>query len=410
MPNSTEAVLEQAREAYEAYDFPRAMQLALTAAQAPEGQASKLTCAQALQLAARSALLGGETLPAALHFEGAAELFAELGEHHELLDCQLGLAKCAARRGEVALALHLAQAALKEAQQRKYKDLEAEALAVLGNSAWKQGDAATAVLRLGQAVELFTKLRLYNKAHSARGSLAVALVMTGAAEESAAVSKRALDYFRNQGDMRAVAKILSNLGYVAFTLGEYDTARSYLRRLLQMEEALQDRSIMLTTALNLGLLELREGRFKMARKPLTRAYHLAGEAGDRVSEGSALNYLALLALHEGLPEEAQNYMELADNRLAGSGADEALIMRYYLPVVLLANNQVKRAAQLWRQKPELQALATYVDDLLNLYRVLEYMVRSTVRQGIVLEPEARLWARRWRDEIDTLLKNITPLS
>jgi tetratricopeptide (TPR) repeat protein len=306
----------------------------------------------------------------------------------------------------VALAAHLAQDALKAAQKRKYKDLEAEALAAIGNAAWKQGDAKTAVARLGQAVELFQQLRLYNKAHSARGSLAVALVMTGQTEDSALVSKRALDYFRNQGDMRAVAKILSNLGYVAFTLGEYDTARSYLRRLMQMEEALHDRGIALTTALNLGLLELREGRFKMARKPLTRAYHLAGEAGDRVSEGSALTYLALLALHEGLPDEALNYMELADTRLAGSGADEALIMRYYLPVVLLANNQINRAGQLWRQKPELQAPATYVDDLLNLYRVLEYMLRATARQGVVLEPEALLWAKQWRDEIDALLKRV----
>jgi tetratricopeptide (TPR) repeat protein len=304
--------------------------------------------------------------------------------------------------------MHLANDVLREARQRGFRDIEAEALSTLGTTCWRQGNAAAAITCLKQAVEMFTALKMHPEANYARGSLGVALVMAGQAEESAEVSKRALNYFRERGDLRSVAKILSNLGFTAYAQGEFETARSYLNRCTQLEAELKDRPLVMTTNYNLGLLELQEGHANAAKKPLTRAYHIAQETGDMTTEGAALMYLAVVALYEGLPDEATNYLALSQARYAGQPSDESQLVLHYLPVAVLAGGGVERALRLWSERPQLASYEACLDDLRNLSQLLTFLQTGGRSRGLALPAEALELAAQWKDEVEALLKQHTP--
>ena len=164
----------------------------------------------------------------------------------------------------------------------------------------------------------------------------------------------------------------------------------------------------MTTNYNLGLLELQEGHANCAKKPLTRAYHIAQETEDMTTEGAALMYLAVVALYEGLPDEAANYLALSQARFAGQATDESQLVLLYLPVAVLAGGDVERAQRLWSERPQLASYEGCLDDLRNLSQLLEFLQTAGPGRGSALPAEALELAAQWKDEIDMLLKRHTP--
>jgi len=168
-------------------------------------------------------------------------------------------------------------------------------------------------------------VRLVAYGHNTAGILSDFLGDYAAASEHYA---RALDLFRQEGDPRGEAHILSNLGILARKRGNLPEARRLQEEAVAIKRTLGDRPFLASSLNNVGIVAANQGDHAAARSFLEEALAIMREAGDVFGIALALENLGDI--------------DLAEERLDAAAAryDEALPLleslgdRHFLAVAL----------------------------------------------------------------------------
>ena len=227
--------------------------------------------------------------------ERAASLLEEARAHFEAVNDGLMLAECIG-----------AQASLATATQSR----EAVALA----------EKALAACRKLKPVPRPVEARLL-------GVLAGALMVQRNWDRAVSTYEAAIEAGASAFDLRAAARLYSELGMAYRKAGEADAASRYLARSVALLELLRDRASLARSEVNLALVLMERQDFEGARAHLDRSLELAGEADLESGRSRVLLGQAELAMHEGDIERAQvlasTALELAEQMEDGATAAEA---------------------------------------------------------------------------------------
>ncbi|MGH3201377.1 MAG: BTAD domain-containing putative transcriptional regulator [Streptosporangiaceae bacterium] len=129
--------------------------------------------------------------------------------------------------------------------------------------------------------------------------------------EAAAVHTHARSAARRAADRAAEADALSNLGVLGMRQGRYRQARVQLRESLALCRQAGDSRREARTLNNLGLADLLQGRYEVAADHLRQSLALCEQADDRFGEGRAMSNLGMASLRRGRYWEASYQLRRA---------------------------------------------------------------------------------------------------
>jgi tetratricopeptide (TPR) repeat protein len=132
----------------------------------------------------------------------------------------------------------------------------------------------------------------------------------GRYDRACAHFEQALPLYHAAGDRVGEARVLANLGFVAFLIGR-DEAIGQLERALTLFRDVGDRSGEARVLASLGFLYLRQDRYGQATEHLKQSAALSRDTGDKGGEGRALGNLGEVELRQGHHREAARYLERA---------------------------------------------------------------------------------------------------
>jgi tetratricopeptide (TPR) repeat protein len=367
-----------------------------------EVEASKLEFPQLgnwFQLAGHTALELSRIGRAEEYLQKALET---LDDEHDLvlvLQCQLDLAECVSRHGNLRKARYLAELVARQAEKADEPRLAALAEAKLGTLRWQEGEYETACIELQLAIDKLRRLGDDLNAAKARSSLGVALNLAGNIDEARSMFQAALVEFQQQQKFTLMVRTLNNLAGLAFMEKDWDRAREYLLDCLKYEHDIQNRSDMALSLFNLGLVELYEHNMKPARKYLLRAFQLAQDVGDRIAEASALMQLGVIAIIEHNAPDAMNYLRLAGQALEGLSNSLTATLPWYDAVFQLTADQESAAREIWDNRPH----NPEPESLMLLLRLIDIILSAEFQAENAMNPGSVELIRAFRSEIETVL-------
>jgi tetratricopeptide (TPR) repeat protein/DNA-binding XRE family transcriptional regulator len=171
------------------------------------------------------------------------------------------------------------------------------------------------------------------------------------------VYDNALGAARATGDKAAEAAALLNLGGVELRQGRYQSSVAYHERALPLLRQSGDQAGEARALANLGLAELLQGRPEQAVDFFHQSSALYSSLGDRVGEARALGNLGFAAIRQGRHSQAADYLQrsLELSRAAGDKGGEARALTNLGEVELNRGNYRQAASKLaevlvfWRQ-------------------------------------------------------------
>ena len=172
-----------------------------------------------------------------------------------------------------------------------------------------------------------------------------------------AVYSGALGAARACGDAAAEAMALLNLGGVELRQGRYQSGTSYYDQALPLLRQEGNQPGEARALANLGLARLLQGNPEQAADFLNRSLALYSALGDRVGEARALGNLGFAALRQGRYSQAAGYLRrsLDLSRQAGDKGGEARVLANLGEIELNRGNYRQAAGDfgevliLWRQ-------------------------------------------------------------
>ena len=129
--------------------------------------------------------------------------------------------------------------------------------------------------------------------------------------EAAAIHAYARDAARRISDRTAEANAITNLGLIDLRQGRYQQAAEHHLRALDLFRDTSDRTGEARVLGNLGLIGFQEGRYQEASSNHRRSLALYREIGDRTGEGRALTNLGDVYLRQGRYQEAAEFHKQA---------------------------------------------------------------------------------------------------
>lgn len=203
-------------------------------------------------------------------------------------------------------------------------------------------------------------------AHAARHGLpwhAVRLAVTlfrylersGHCVEAVAIHDQARHAARLTGDHIAEAGALTNLGLAQVRQGRYQSAADQLHEALNLFRDAGDLSGQTRALGNLGIVRFQQGRYREAEDHYRQVLSLIGELGDQRNAPTVLTNLGNIALRQGRYQQAASHLQqaLALYRKAGNRSFEA----YALQILGLVDLRAGRYAQAIDHSREALALA-----------------------------------------------------
>jgi tetratricopeptide (TPR) repeat protein len=374
----------------------------------PQVHASRPWLALAYYIIGRASHELGEDREARGQFELAARLTQDCGDEVLALRCQLALAQADHHAGDLATALHASSLVLARARELELPEIEAGALATIGNIAWKRGDLAAAAGDLARAAALYDRLGQEMSALRARVTLGYVQTMQGEVATGRALMQSCLDGLLAAGDYQAAAKTLCNLAYAYFAEGDLAEARDLLLRSTELDERHRNRHLSLGAWFNLGLIELAQGWRAAAQHSFTRAHALAQLLGDRPTENMSLLYLGALELFAHEPGEALHFFQLGYDNFTGMEVQERRIAEYFLAVGQLAAGAEEAARELWDKRTDPAEMPDCLDDFQLLRRLLAELLTPAYVWRYELSSQVQFTAGRWLDMLARELAEIQP--
>ncbi len=124
------------------------------------------------------------------------------------------------------------------------------------------------------------------------------------------------------------AKLLTNLGVVAHSLGKFEQARDYHYQSLKIHQEINNPVGKANNLGNLGVVMEANGKFRQAYHYHRQSLEIHRDIGNRVGEAKSLGNLGLVARNLGKYEQAYDYhhQSLKIHRDIGSRADVAIIL------------------------------------------------------------------------------------
>jgi tetratricopeptide (TPR) repeat protein len=126
----------------------------------------------------------------------------------------------------------------------------------------------------------------------------------GALEEAAALYAEAADAAERSGDDRTAAAVITNLGYLALRLGDWDRAAEESRRALERSRVVGDSAGLVVALVNLGYASIDRGRPEEAASAFAEALAFQREIGDRETIAYCLDGIAAVLLGRDLDDDA----------------------------------------------------------------------------------------------------------
>jgi tetratricopeptide (TPR) repeat protein len=231
-----------------------------------------------------------------------------------------GVGLLADRQGERELARKYLEACLDIRRNLDDSAGIAQVLNVLGEVALAAGAGDEAEERWTEALSRYRALR------DQRGQMLVLVSFGRLAhdllrnyEEARRLWEEALVVADELGEVRAQRVLLTNLGMVARTLGDTDSARELTGRSAALSAQLGDPRGQLVAARTLAQISIEAQDWGGARQRLDEALRMADDLGDRPARVDLLRLSAVAEEHLGHPEVAVDlYLDAA--RIAGSVA------------------------------------------------------------------------------------------
>jgi DNA-binding SARP family transcriptional activator/Tfp pilus assembly protein PilF len=184
---------------------------------------------------------------------------------------------------------------------------------------------------------------------------------------------------RHTGDRDAEATALINLGAVDLRQGRYQPAVGHLEQALALFHASGNQGGQGRALANLGIAGMLQGRYQQATAYLQQALALHRETSDVSGETNTLDNLGTVCLRQGRYQQAADYFQQALTlcRASGNQSGEAYALGN-LGTVYLRQGSYQQAVSHVRQA---LALNRKLGDRCGEAQVLTYLGASELRQG-----------------------------
>ena len=284
----------------------------------------------------------------AASWNGAGEVYEEVGEGHKALACHeraLPLRRAAKDRngealtlsniglshhglGEVAKALDDHDRSLEIYRAAGDRQNEAGELISLGSIQDEQGESEKGLSLTREAEALLRSTGDREPQAAALNNIATILGELGRTQESLDTLLEALGLVRQIGMRRGEAILLGNIGVLYRDLGELDTAEAYVQESFALRRKLGDRRGQASEMSKIAGIEVLRGRREKALKTLSAALVLQRELDDHAGETATLRRIGRAQLDAGSPTKAERSLKSAmiAARQAGDAHVEASIL------------------------------------------------------------------------------------
>lgn len=183
----------------------------------------------------------------------------------------------------------------------------ANALYGASNSAWRQGDYASAIHFAERNLHVSQVLGYTAGIAKACKTLAHSHWYRGEYNVAEPYYERCLQLHTELNDLRSVTVDLNNLGLVAVERGNLARARTLYMECLELRTKMGNRQGIGAVLINLGELEMREKNLVQARVHLNQSLAIAREFGDKMTISYVCHALGRLAVEESREQEAAAY-------------------------------------------------------------------------------------------------------
>lgn len=133
----------------------------------------------------------------------------------------------------------------------------------------------------------------------------------GDLDGAAKVLEESRQLVASAGDDWGVQRVSASLGDIAWRRGDAAAAAGHWEKALEFYRRQKDNQRILMMTRHLGEAQLRAGRYVQAEKLVVELRELAGQLGDRTSEGEACVSQAWLQLRLGFPFQAKEPLDCA---------------------------------------------------------------------------------------------------
>ncbi len=183
--------------------------------------------------------------------------------------------------------------------------------------------------------------------HCLIGLASAAANFDGLYARSLAHSQRCMALARESGDPHLLARAFLNLALSYLDLSDLDASREHLQQALKFARATNDQRRLAVIHFYLGEIEIEaEQELEVARTHLDTALRIFRRVRDRSWEGDTLSALGRLALLQGRPGEAREYLQASLHRRRELGEPAyAVIDCSYLAVAELSLGDEESAWQ-----------------------------------------------------------------
>ncbi|MBN2469299.1 MAG: tetratricopeptide repeat protein [Anaerolineae bacterium] len=224
-------------------------------------------------------------------------------------------------------ALDMARQASASAEMIGHSDLMAQSRIYQGTALMQLGrlEEARAILSDDRIISTRPSIEVWRLT-----VLAVTLSRMGLFDETAPVFHEAQSIATATNNRAAVGQILKSMGDNYVAMADYEAARQYYKRSLQIRVAIGDSKGEAETLSKLGVLSMLMGEYPQAQTYLERTHLLAQKTVDRASEAETLRSIGMLhfqrrdyeAAHEPLTRTLALRQAINDQRGAASAMIE----------------------------------------------------------------------------------------
>lgn len=248
--------------------------------------------------------------------------------------------------------------------------------------------------RGAQAVQLFDKaLSLLSPGDApvrvdALHDKGVVLSLLGRVDEAEGAFQAMLQDAYRYGARNKMAAALGRLGRLSRNRGEYDRARAYLWRALDLFQQSEDLRGVAAVQDDLGLLSYLAGDFEAALGHSTQALDIRRGLDDPLGEALSTYNLGLVHLARGQPRQARAHFERAlALRERHGDVEGTTTTRNVLAILLFERGDFEQAEKIWR---EILALAETLEDRRMVAIGSLNLGEAALARGDMIEAASRL--------------------
>ncbi len=193
-----------------------------------------------------------------------------------------------------------------------------------GGVAYFQGEPNTADEIFAQCLEIANHLKNYWYFGLLYIMMAETLEFQGKYPESQILFRKSINAYEQIGNLREKAFALNNLGRAYYNMGYYDEAKANILAALKIREDFKDTLGILLSRLDLGRVEMLQGKYEFAEEYISKSLLLA-QSIQAPHEAWCLTALGKLKLLQGDLMSAKAYFEKSIEHLRAMGNQPDLV-------------------------------------------------------------------------------------